>query len=86
MKIKDGLVLREVAGSYVVMNSGGELNFNGMITLNESGAIIWRGLEEGLSVDEIAAKITAEYDIDAETAIADIKRFTDKMSEAGVIE
>ncbi len=86
MKIKDGLVLREVAGSYVVMNAGGELNFNGMITLNESGAIIWRGLEEGLSVDEIAERITAEYDIDAETAIADIKRFTDKMSEAGVIE
>lgn len=86
MKIKDGLVLRQVAGSYVVMNSGGELNFNGMITLNESGAIIWRGLEEGLSVDEIAERITAEYDIDAETAIADIKRFTDKMSEAGVIE
>ena len=32
MKIKEGFVLREAAGSFVVMNIGGNIDFNGMIT------------------------------------------------------
>ena len=86
MKIKNGFVLREAAGSYVVMNVGGELAFNGMITLNETGAVIWRGIEAGKSYAQIAEDIVAEYDIDLDTALRDVIRFTEKMNEAGVIE
>lgn len=38
MKIKKGFVLRSVVGSRVVVPMGNEaINFNGMITLNETG-------------------------------------------------
>ncbi len=86
MKIKDGFVLREVADNVVVMNVGGELAFNGMITLNEVGAFIWKAVESGDNVEEIAKKITLEYEIDYETALSDTKVFIDKMNEVGVLE
>lgn len=86
MKIKEGFVIREVAGEYVVMNVGGDTSFNGMITLNETGAFIWKAIEEGKSEDGIADKIVLEYDIDKATALNDVKRFIIKMSEAGVLE
>ncbi len=86
MKIKDGFVLREVADSFVVMNIGGELAFNGMITLNEVGAFIWKAVENGDDAEEIAKKITLEYEIDYETALSDTKVFIDKMNGVGVLE
>ncbi|MBR6754624.1 MAG: PqqD family protein [Clostridia bacterium] len=86
MKIKDGFVLREVADSFVVMNIGGELAFNGMITLNEVGAFIWKAVENGANAEEIAKKITLEYEIDYETALSDTKVFIEKMNGVGVLE
>lgn len=86
MKIKDGFVLREAAGSFVVMNIGGELSFNGMITLNETGAFIWRAIESGDDVETIAKKIVEKYGIDLETAMSDTQSFVDKMNGANVLE
>ena len=86
MKIKNGFVLREVADSFVVMNIGGELAFNGMITLNEVGAFIWKAIENGDKIEEIAKKITLEYEIDYETALSDANVFINKMNEVGVLE
>ena len=86
MKIKDGFVLREVADSYVVMNIGGELSFNKMITLNETGAMIWNGISDNLSREEIAKRITDEYDVSLDVALNDVNLFIEKMKEAEVIE
>jgi hypothetical protein len=39
MKIKSGYIMREVADNYVVVPTGqATVDFNGMITLNETGA------------------------------------------------
>ncbi len=86
MKIKSGFTLRQVAGNYILMDIGGELNFHGMITLNETGAFILKAIEEGLSEEEIGKKLSEEYDIDFETAMEDTKSIISKMQEAGIIE
>lgn len=86
MKIKEGFVLRQVAGSYIVMRLGGENSLGGMITLNETGALIWKAIDSGKNIDEIAAEITKEYDIDRETAKNDIAVFIDKMKKESIIE
>ena len=86
MKIKDGFIIREAAGSYVVMNLGNEINFNSLITLNETGALIWNYINDGFNEDEIAAKIAEEYRISFETALTDVKAFINKMREADVLE
>lgn len=86
MKIKEGFVLREVAGSAVVMNVGGELSFNKMITLNESGVIIWRCIEKGLAPDAIADELCSVYEVEKATALGDVNSFIAKMKELAVIE
>ena len=41
MKIKDGFVLRQVADTWVVMPLGQQsLDFDGMLTLNDTGALL----------------------------------------------
>lgn len=86
MKIKEGFVLRETAGSYIVMNLGDELSFNGVITLNESGALIFRAIEDGKNESEIAEMITANYETDSETALNDVRGFIAKMRKADILE
>ena len=86
MKIKSGIVLREVADSFVLMDLGGELNFNGMITLNETGAFIFKRIEEGLSPENIAHSLADEYDISFDLALSDVNAFIQKMNGVGVLE
>ena len=80
MKIKEGFVVREIAGQSIVIALGeASKNFNGMIKLNETGRIIWDMLGTGAERDEIIEKILEEYDIDRDTVSADVDKFVDKM-------
>ena len=46
MKIKDGFILRKVADSYIAVATGEEsVNFNAMVTTNETGAFLWEKLK-----------------------------------------
>ena len=45
MKMIDGFMLREIAGEYVAVPSGEAAQvFNGLLTLNETGAEVFRRL------------------------------------------
>ena len=58
MKIKEGYLLREVAGSNIVVPIGeGELNFSGVITLNDVGAFDLCGTTEMPSYIKIGANV-----------------------------
>ena len=87
MKIKEGFVLREVAGSYVVVAVGKAVKtFNGIINLNDTGALLWKQLEKGSDLDGLKLALLAEYDVDEEVAERDAKKFLDKVAEAGLVE
>ena len=87
MRIKDGFVLREVAGNYVVIALGEDaLDFNSVITLNEIGALIWNGLLEENNKEQIIKKILSEYAIDEETATGDFNEFVGQLRELNIIE
>ena len=86
MKIKDNFVLRQVADTWCVLPLAEEtLNLNGMLTLNDSGAFLWKTLEEGVSKDELAAALMGEYEVDPQTAEADINDFLDKLRQVGCL-
>ncbi len=87
MKIKEGFVLRQVADTWCVMPLGQmSLDFNGMLTLNETGALLWQKLEQGCDKDTLVAALTAEYDVQAEEAVADVDAFLLKLQQAGCME
>ena len=87
MKLKENLVLREVAGSWVVLPiAENVLEFNGMLSLNESGVELWRLLEKGNSREELVAYLTENYEVDYDQASADVGEFIDTLEKAGCIE
>ena len=50
MKTKAGFMLRSVGGRHVVVAVGkASEEFNGLITLNDSGAFLWEELSKGIS-------------------------------------
>ena len=67
MKIKNGFVVREIAGQSIVVALGEASKiFNGMIKLNETGRVIWDALVKGAETEEIVEALLAEYDVDRE--------------------
>lgn len=81
MKLKDGFVLREVAGEFVVLPSGDELDLNMMIVLNDSGAFLWEQLNAEKDEDALVRALLAEYDVDEDTARSSVAAFVKKLYE-----
>ena len=87
MKVLLDFVLREVAGETLLIPAGRTaLNLNGMLTLNELGAEIWRMLPEAKNEEEIISKILEEYDAKPEEVRRDVAEFLGKLRELGIIE
>ncbi len=87
MKIKEGLILREVAGNYIVVAIGDMVKeFNGVINLNETGAFLWKNLADGKDEQGLVDALLGEYDVDKTIAEADVKKFIDKLTEAGLVK
>ena len=87
MKVYDNFLLRKVADSYVVVPVGkATLDFNGMITLNETGAFLWEHLQKETTKEELLKCMLDEYTVDEETAKNGIEKFLKKIKEAGLLE
>lgn len=86
MKLKEGFVLRQVAGQAVVLPGGDALDLNMMITLNDTGAFLWERLQEETDEDALTAALLAEYDVDGETARKAVRTFVEKLTENGFLQ
>ena len=87
MQIKNGFMLRDIAGQAVVVPLGSRVvEFNGIMTLSESGALLWRKLENNSSFEEMVELLLAEYDIDKETASKDVENFLESMKSNKILE
>ncbi len=88
MKIKDGFILREIAGSFVVVPVGQNLvDFSSMITLNETASFLWNCLVEGADEAALCEKLLTEYEgVTKEDALADIKEFIKVLEEKNILE
>ncbi|MBE6986958.1 MAG: PqqD family protein [Ruminococcaceae bacterium] len=86
MKLSENFALRQVAGTWVVMPLGdATLDFNGMMTLNDTGAFLWKALEQGSDKEALVAALTAEYAVDAERAATDVAEFITMLANAGCL-
>ena len=86
MKIKKGFVLRMVGGENVVVPVG-ELckTFHGMINLNETGAFLWKRLQDGAEEEDLVQALLNEYDVEEELARKDVRSFIDKIQGAKLL-
>ena len=87
MKIKEGFILREVAGSFVVVAVGDAVKtFNGIITLNETGAFLWKALEKGATEQDLLSALLNEYDVAESVAKEHVKKFIERLTEAKLVK
>lgn len=86
MKRCADFLLRDVAGSLVIVPVGAAASaFPGMVTLNATGAYIWELLETEQTVASLADALIARYEVDRETAVADVESFIASLKPIGAI-
>lgn len=86
MKLVEGFAVREVAGkSVAVAIFGPAAKLGGMISLNETGKLLFSMLMEGCTEEKMVAALTAEYDVSEAAAKKDVARFLAPLREKGLI-
>ena len=86
MKIKDGFVMKSIAGTDVVVPTGSNtVSFGSVITLNETGVFLWQKLQEEITQEQLVSAMLEEYNIDEATAKNDVAEFIDKLQEVGLL-
>lgn len=86
MRRNPDFLLREVAGTMVIVPVGdAAVEFPGMMTVNTSGAYIWKLLEDEQTIASLVDAVTREYDVSRETAQADAEAFVEKLRKTGAI-
>lgn len=87
MKIKEGFLLRNVAGNNVVVPIGqATLDFNGMMSLNDTGAFLFSKMIEGTTREKLIEELIAEYGIDEQLAQKDVDTFIQKVEGEDLFE
>ena len=87
MKLRDDFVLRQVAATWVVLPLSREtVDFNGMIRLNDTGALLWQRLEQGSDREGLIRELTSRYAVSETQAGEDVDAFLNVLRNAGCIE
>ena len=77
----DELTWRSVEDEVIVLD---RRNW-GYITINDSGAVLWARLVEGATEPELVAALESAFDIDGESARADVRSFVGALREHDLV-
>ncbi len=88
MRLVEGFRLRDVMGQATVIGEGvGQVNFNKLITLNDSAAFLWKAVEgKDFDASALAGLLVGEYGIDDELARNDAEAILSQWVEIGLAE
>ena len=71
MQIKPGFAMRKIAGSNIVVPVGAaSSDFNGMITLNDTGAFLWNCFLQPTTEAQVVEALMHEYEVERQRAAA----------------
>lgn len=76
MKIKDGFKLKEIGSKIMVLPTDNEaLNFNGIMTLNQTGKVLFETLKDDQTIDSLVDLLLTRYDCTKQEALKDVIDF-----------
>jgi putative NIF3 family GTP cyclohydrolase 1 type 2 len=75
------VLFQEVGGELILLHTASETYFG----LNEVGAQVWATLEEATTLDALADRIEAEFDIDRQTLERDLEEVLSALAREGLI-
>ena len=86
MRTNDDYILREIAGEYLLVSTGNSASdFNGMITLNEMAAFIWRNINVCENEEAIITRILEEYNADSGKVEQDVHELLAGLKRMGMV-
>lgn len=87
MRTIDGFKLRKLGNEYILVGESMELiNFNKMITLNETAAFLWEQAQQGeFDANKLCKALCAEYEVEPAQALQDVEATLKAWKDAGVI-
>lgn len=87
MRAKSNQKLRKVGGRYMLVDvSDNNANVTNVYTLNDTAAFVWTILStRNADEAEIAADLCDEYEVDPETAIADVRSLIESWLASGLV-
>ncbi len=87
MRVKKGFELREVCGEHIIVAYGREnIDFNKVISLNESATFLWKAVcDKEFNAEMMADLLCQEYEVDAETASKDAQALLDEWTKVGLV-
>lgn len=89
MKLKDGLILREVAGQYVVVPTGKRVQeVTSIVYISSSGAYLWDYMKDHeFEKEDLVVKIMEHYSgVTEEQAAADIEKFLKTLADNNILD
>lgn len=86
VKIKDGLLIRKIAGEHVLIDASGDVDFSKMAMLNTTAVSIINAMRQGVrTAEELAKSVSEEYDVAENVALEDVKELLAKLMEQGLV-
>ena len=86
MKIIEGMVLTPVGNDWVAVPTGEAADaLHGVVRLNKTGKVVWDGLTEGKTKEQIVASLTERFEVDDETAGTAVDAAIAKLADAGLL-
>jgi len=86
MKIKQGFVAREIAGEYILIPVGETaMQVRGMISLSESGYLIYQKLQQDCEKADLIRAVLNEYEVEQSVAEADVEAFLDQLRQLNLL-
>ena len=80
-------MLKDVAGDSVVIARGpAAIDFNGVLVLNESCALLWKNLQDYTTIDKLAEVLETTYSIERAQAVTDVEHCITKMTEYELLD
>ena len=88
MRIKDGFTLRTLLGEHIVVGEGlAQVNFNKMLSLNESAAYLLEAVSgKDFTREDLVKLLLERYEVSEEQAAADVDKLLAIWMEQGVAE
>lgn len=86
MRASKDFILREIAGESLLVPIGEAASrFNGLITMNELGCFIFAKLAEEQTEETLLQAILAEYDVQREQALSDLREYLQQLRQLGAL-
>lgn len=86
MKVKEGFIVKKVIDDYVVVPVGDNfMDFSSIINLNETGAFLWKCMENDITEDELVNLLSKEYEVDASEVKDDVADFIESLKNAKLL-